>query len=82
LKLAASVEGYLPRGYFPGGRTATWVRMPGLGAYAHLMKLVAFRLMAVDGVSECELIRRQVPTQPLRHEPLPDSVLRIQGLAP
>jgi hypothetical protein len=74
--------GYLPRGYFPDGRNATWVRMPELGAYAHLMKLVAFKLMADDGVTELELIRKQVPEEPLRHHPLPDSVLKIQGLAP
>jgi hypothetical protein len=74
--------GYLPRGYFPDGRNATWVRMPELGAYAHLMKLVAFKLMATDGVTELELIRKQVPDEPLRHQPLPDTVLKIQGLQP
>jgi hypothetical protein len=72
--------GYLPRGFFPDGRSATWVRMPELGAYAHLMKLVAFRLMALDGVTELELIRNQAPTPPIPHQPLPESVLEIQGL--
>ncbi len=72
--------GYLPRGYYPDGRKATWVRTAELGAYAHLMHLIAFRLMQIDGVTETELIRKQLPAQPIRHEPLPASVLELQGL--
>lgn len=72
--------GYLPQGYFPDGRTSTWVRTAEMGAYAHLMKLVALRLMALDGVTELELIRDQAPAEPIPHQPLPDSVLGIQGL--
>ena len=72
--------GYLPRGYFTDGRNATWVRVAELGAYAHLMKLVAFRLMQLDGVTEWDLIRQQEPDKPLLHRPLPASVLKIQGL--
>ena len=74
--------GYLPRGYFPDGRSATWVRMAELGAYAHLMKLVAYRLMAAGGVTELELIRKQAPDEPLLHQPLPNSVRKIQALSP
>lgn len=73
-------RGYLPRGYFPDGRNATWVRTAELGAYAHLMKAIAFRIMAIDGVTERELIRTQAPEKPIPFTPLPDSVLKIQGL--
>lgn len=68
--------GYLPQGYFPDGRSTAWVRTMEMGAYAHLMKLIALRLMAVDGVTELELIRQHRPAEPIRHVPLPDSVLR------
>ncbi len=71
--------GYLPRGYYPDGRNASWVRMPELGAYAHMMKLVAFRLMAQQGVTEWELIQKQAPQRPIPHMPLPETVLKIQG---
>jgi hypothetical protein len=72
--------GYLPRGYYPDGRNASWVRMAELGAYAHLMKAIAFRLMAQRGITEWELIREQTPETPLPHRRLPASVLKIQGL--
>lgn len=72
--------GYLPRGYFPDGRNATWTRTAELGAYAHLMKLIAYRLMDQQGVTEWELIQRQTPKRPIPHKPLPESVLKIQGL--
>jgi len=69
--------GFLPRGYFPDGRSATWTRTAELGAYAHMMKLIAFRLMHLQGVTEWELIREQTPRRPILHEPLPASVLKI-----
>lgn len=72
--------GYLPRGYYPDGRSATWTRTAELGAYAHLMKLIAYRLMDRQGVTEWKLIRQQAPAEPIPHTPLPARVLQIQGL--
>ena len=51
-----------------------------LGAYAHLMKLIAYRVMDLEGAEEVQLIREQAPDQSMPHDPLPESVLRIQGL--
>jgi len=51
-----------------------------LGAYAHLMKLIAYRVMDLEDADEVQLIREQAPDHPLLHALLPDSVLRIQGL--
>lgn len=72
--------GYLPRAYFADGRSTSWTKMAELGAYAHLIKTIAFRLMDQRGVTEWELIEAQVPQQPLAHTPLPEKVLKIQGL--
>jgi hypothetical protein len=71
--------GYLPQGHFTDGRSSSWTRMAELGAYAHLIKLAAYRVLLHDGVSEWERIAGQKPDAPLPHHPLPDSVLRAQG---
>ena len=72
--------GYLPRMIKTNRKPFSWSRWMELGAYAHLVKLAAFRLMDREGTDETQLIRQQAPASPLPHEPLPDSVLRIQGL--
>jgi hypothetical protein len=72
--------GYLPRMIKANRRPFSWSRYMELGAYAHLMKLVTYRLMDMERAEEIRLIRDQVPTEPMPHVPPPDSVSRIQGL--
>jgi hypothetical protein len=72
--------GYLPRMIKANRRPFSWSRYMELGAYAHLMKLVAYRLMDLEGAKEVRLIREQTPAKPMPHVPLPDSVLQIQKL--
>lgn len=72
--------GYLPRMIKANRRPFSWSRYMELGAYAHLMKLVAYRLMDLEGAEEVRLIRAQTPPQPAPHTSLPESVLRHQGL--
>lgn len=72
--------GYLPRMIKANRRPFSWSRYMELGAYAHLMKLVAYRLMDMEGTEEIRLVREQAPAEPIPHVPLPESVLRIQGL--
>jgi hypothetical protein len=72
--------GYLPRMIKPNRQPFSWSRYMELGAYAYLMKLIAYRLIDLEGADEVHLIREQAPKQPLPHTPLPESVLQIQGL--
>ena len=72
--------GYLPRMIKTNRGPFSWTRYMELGAYAHLMKLAAFRLMDLEGVQDAQLIREQAPAEPLLHTPLPESVLRKQGI--
>jgi hypothetical protein len=50
------------------------------GNYAHLMRLIALRVLDRDAESEWEVARRRMPAEPLRVQPLPESVQRAQGL--
>ena len=65
---------------FLDGRDAPWVRVAELGAYADLMKTIAFRVMLIDGTSDWKLIMEQTPKLPLAHTSLPEFVLTAQGL--
>ena len=47
---------------------------------AHLIQLISAILMDRAGTTECDLIRKQAPAKPIPVPPLPDRVLRIQGL--
>ena len=71
---------HLPRYFFVFDESRGLNPTAELGAYAHLMKCIAFHLMDRRGKREVDLIREQTPSKPLRHEQLPDSVLKAQGL--
>ena len=72
--------GFLPRMVKANRRSFSWSRWMELGAYAHLMKLTAFRLIDLEGKKEPQLIQIQTPDKPLPSATLPAFVLKIQGL--
>lgn len=69
----------IPSGYYRSGKPFRW-NYGDAGNYAHLIKCVAFWSMYRDGTSEWELLEQQTPTRPIAAKPLPDSVLKVQGL--
>ncbi|MBE3070835.1 MAG: hypothetical protein IMZ66_11430, partial [Planctomycetes bacterium] len=73
--------GIIPSGYHPveDRRVMSW-EISDAGNYAHLIHAIALWMIYQQGQSEWEIIRRDFPKQPLRAPPLPDSVLRAQGL--
>ena len=73
-------HGHMPRHLFVFDESRKLDPAAELGAYAHLMKCIAFHLMDRRGTSEVELVRTGTPEAPLLHRSLPDLVLRAQGL--
>ena len=73
-------KGYLPRMIKVEGDTYTWSKFMDLGSYAHMTKLISFRQMDLEDTDEVTLIRNQSPSEPMTHTPLPDTVLKAQGL--
>ena len=73
--------GVIPSGYqmMEDRRVRAW-ELSDLGNYAHLVHTIALWLIYREGTSEWEIIRRDFPGKPQPGPPLPESVLKAQGL--
>lgn len=73
--------GFIPSGYHPdeARRVKSW-ELSDTGHYAHLIHTIALWMIYKDGKAEWEIIQAQTPKAPLAAEPLPESVLKAQGL--
>jgi hypothetical protein len=71
-------SGVIPSGWQRDDVKAGGWTLSDAGNYAHLLHCIAFELMAREGKAEWQLIK--APAQPIPASPLPDSVLKAQGL--
>ncbi|MEP6668065.1 MAG: hypothetical protein ABJF10_02870 [Chthoniobacter sp.] len=73
-------RGIIPSGWHTPSVSAGGWELSDAGGYAHLMHAMAFWLIYQDGHREWEIIREQFPKTPTPAPPLPESVLKAQGL--
>jgi hypothetical protein len=73
-------RGIIPSGWHTESVPAGGWEISDAGGYAHLIHAMALWLVYQDGHREWELIREQFPSAPKPAPPLPESVLKAQGL--
>lgn len=72
--------GFIPSGYkSPNLRVPSW-EISDVGNYAHLIKTISLWVVYKNNTSEWELIKMNLPTDQILFQPIPDTVLKLQGL--
>jgi len=72
--------GFIPSGWHSPTTPADSWEISDAGGYAHLMNAIALWLIYQDGKREWQTIRNEFPSDPDPAPPLPESVLKAQGL--